>query len=60
MVDPFINKVAQVAGRTSARLQALAADLREKGLDSQAKSLENLAAEQRQIYLDCITDTQPI
>lgn len=60
MVDEFINKTASVAHDAATAMFALAADLREKGMDAQADRAADIGRKIWSLYMDCISTTQPL
>lgn len=60
MVDRFIDRVAELAGRTARVLDEIARECDEVGLSAQAAVLRRVADEHRKIALDCLVETQPI
>ena len=60
MGDEFLNKVATAAHDVAVALFALSADLREKGMDAQAKRAGEIGQKMWSLYMDCISTTQPI
>jgi hypothetical protein len=60
MVDRFIEKVANLAGRTAKALDTLASELEKEGFVTQPGILRAIAKSNRSLANDCATTTQPI
>ncbi len=60
MVDRFIQRVADLAGRTSRVLKKVAAELEEEGYVTQPGLLKVVAKSNEALAHDCSTKTQPI
>lgn len=60
MTDRFVDRVSDLAGRTTRTLEQVCADLEEVGLYAQANTLRNISREHAQISVDCLVETQPI
>ncbi len=60
MVDRFIERVANLAGRTAKALEKVAAELEEAGFVTQPGILRAIAKSNRALSHDCSTTTQPI
>lgn len=60
MVDQFVDRVAELSGRTTRTLKQVAEQLYEVGLDSQGRLVARIAEEHAKVALDCLVETQPI
>ncbi len=60
MVDRFIQRVADLAGRTSRVLRKVADELEEEGYVTQPSLLKAVAKSNEALAHDCSTKTQPI
>jgi len=60
MVDRFIERVAELAGRTSRVLKQVASELEEEGYVTQPGLLKAIAKSNEALAHDCSTVTQPI
>lgn len=60
MVDRFVEKVAEFAGKTARTLEEIASVFDEIGLEEHGKKLREIAKQHSQLALDCLTETQPI
>lgn len=60
MVDRFIERVANLAGRTARVLEKVSEELEEAGLITQPSLLRVIAKANRDLAHDCLTKTQPI
>lgn len=62
MTDTFLDRIANLAGKTARVLDSLADTIEDidVGLESQAATLRKVANEHRQVALDCLTETQPL
>ena len=60
MTDKFIDRIAELAGRTARVLDSLAVSVEEVGLAPYADTMRRVANEHRKVALDCLVETQPI
>lgn len=60
MVDRFVDRVAELSGRTTRTLKLVAEQLYEAGLDPQGRLVARIAEEHAKVALDCLVETQPI
>lgn len=60
MTDRFIDRVAELAGKTTRTLEQVARDLDESGLTAQAATLRSISKMHAKIACDCLVETQPI
>lgn len=60
MTDPFIDRVAELAGQTKKTLEQLADEIGEAGLQAQASTLRVIAKQHERLAYDCMTTTRPI
>jgi len=60
MDDRFIERVANLAGRTARALEKVSAELEDAGFITQPGMLRAIAKSNRDLSRDCSTSTQPI
>jgi len=60
MVEQFVDRVAELSGRTTRTLKQVAEQLYEAGLDPQGRLVARIAEEHAKVALDCLVETQPI
>jgi len=60
MVDRFVDRIAELSGRTTRTLKQVAEQLYEVGLASQGRLIARIAEEHAKVVLDCMIETQPI
>lgn len=60
MVDRFLERVANLAGRTSKALDKVATELEEAGFVTQPGMLRAIAKSNQDLSHDCSSTTQPI
>jgi hypothetical protein len=62
MTDRFVDRVADLAGRTTRALNSVAdkLDAADAGLEADAQLLRGIATQQAKVALDCMVETQPI
>lgn len=62
VTDRFIDRVAELAGRTARVLEQLAKTIEDgdAGFEAQVDQLRRVAEEHRKVALDCLVETQPI
>lgn len=60
MADLFLDRIAQLAGKTSRTLKQVAEDLEGLGLASHASTLKQISSLHEKIAYDCMAETQPI
>jgi len=60
MADSFMERVANLAGRTAKALDQLAGELDQAGFVAQSVMLRSIAKSNRKLCHDCSATTQPI
>ena len=60
MTERFMERVADLAGRSSKAIDKVAGELEARGMVTQPGLLRTIAKSHRKLAIDCMTTTQPI